>query len=129
MVVAVLVVRSTSTFAAVTRRADEVADVAQRAGLRPEEGMALLDLHPDLDAAGFAAHVGEVVRARARVSDLALAVAVAYGHGALVDAALAAEAGDAARARTRVRATHEGLVVTRFVAMVERYRDWLAVRR
>ena len=129
VVVSVLVVRSTSTFASVTRRLDEVAAVATRLALPTEEVMALLDLSPDADADALGLAAAKVQTERARLGDLGLAVAVAHGHGELVAAALRAADGDAAQARARVQAAPEGLVVTRYLAMIERYRAWLEVRR
>lgn len=129
VVASVLVVRSTSTFASVTRRVDAAAAVAGRLDLATEEVLALLDLSPDAadEALGLAA--ARLQTERARLGDLGLAVAVVHGLGELVEAALRAAAGDPAKARARVQAAPEGLVVTRYLAMVERYRAWLAARR
>lgn len=129
VVASVLVVRSTSTFASVTRRLDEAAAVASRLALPTEEVLALLDLSPDADEDALGSSAARVQAERARLGDLGLAVAVVHGHGELVDAALLAAAGDPAKARARVQAAPEGLVVTRYLAMVERYRAWMQARR
>jgi hypothetical protein len=124
VVASVLVVRATSTFAAVTRRASEAEALAARVGLLPEEVMALLDLAPELGAEALALRATRVQTERVRLGDLGLAVAVVHGQAALVEAAVAASNGDLARARQRVQAAPEGLVVTRFLSMVDRYRAW-----
>lgn len=129
VVASVLVVRSTSTFASVTRRVDEAAAIAGRLDLPTEEVLALLDLSPEVDADALAVVVANVQAERARLGDLGLAVAVVHGHGELVAAALHAADGDPAKARARVQAAPEGLLVTRYVAMVERYRAWMEARR
>lgn len=129
VVASVLVVRSTSTFASVTRRVDEAAAIAGRLDLPTEEVLALLDLSPEVDADALAVVVAKVEAERARLGDLGLAVAVVHGQGELVAAALHATDGDPAKARARVQAAPEGLLVTRYVAMVERYRAWMEARR
>ena len=129
VVASVLVVRSTSTFASVTRRVDEAAAVAGRLDLPTEEVLALLDLSPEVDEHALGRAAAQVQAERARLGDLGLAVAVVHGHGDLVEAALRAAAGDAAKARARVQAAPEGLLVTRYLAMVERYRAWLEARQ
>lgn len=129
VVASVLVVRSTSTFASVTRRLDEAAAVAGRLDLQTEEVLALLDLSPEADEDALGLSAARMQAERVRLGDLGLAVAVVHGHGELVAAALRAADGDAAQARARVQAAPEGLLVTRYLAMVDRYRAWLEVRR
>ncbi|MEZ5963828.1 MAG: hypothetical protein R3F56_08290 [Planctomycetota bacterium] len=116
--------RATSTFARVeARRADAVA-VAKASGLDVAEVLALLDLGegrtptPELERVAR-----RVVAARRSHGDLGLAVAAVFGHDALVQQILVEES--ERPAAERFRALPEGLVATRFLTMVGRYREAL----
>jgi hypothetical protein len=113
--------RSTSTFARVEARVDDVRAVAAESGLLEEEVMALLDL---VDASATRADLSvlaaRVARARVEHGELGLAVAVALGHRVLVRELEAEPSPSPPLARLRARP--EGLQVTRFLTMVERYR-------
>lgn len=112
--------RSTSTFARVEQRLDDVRRVAADSGLRVPEVMALLDLGEGrLSLAELGRVAREVARARDELGDLALAVAAVRGHVALVEE-LAQDASPAEALR-QLRARPEGLVATRFLTMVDRY--------
>lgn len=113
--------RTTSTFARVEARGDDVRAVAATSGLALEEVMALLDLGdghtPTPELMRLARRV---VAARRAHGDLGLAVAAVFGHDVLVQQLLSEPAASPALARLRARP--EGLVATRYLTMVERYR-------
>lgn len=120
--------RSTSTFARVEARLDDVRVVAAATGLREAEVMALLDLGDGRTSRDdLTALAARVVRARAKREELGLAVAVALGHGELVRRLEADAAPTPVLARLRARP--EGLQITRFLTMVERYRAAQAAPR
>lgn len=112
--------RSTSTFARVEARLADAEAIATSSGLDVVEVMALLDLgegRTPTDELSLQAE--RVARARREHGELGLAVAVAFGHGALVRRLLAEDGAGSALARLRAR--REGILVTRYLTMVERY--------
>jgi hypothetical protein len=120
-VVAFFTLRATATFARVQARAGEAAVLAREFALADAEVLALLDLHEGrLSGAEWHGLCARVVAARAEFGDLGLGVAAAMGHAALVRSLCAGTTIEAARGALRARP--QGLVMTRFLAMVERYR-------
>lgn len=119
--------RETATFSKVELRMAEGLATAERLGMPPEQVLAVLDLNDsNLDAYQWVVKVEAMKEAQAKYGDLGLAIAAAQGQDKLVAELFAA---DAKNAPTQLRGRPEGLVATRYLAMVERYRVSLASQR
>ncbi len=120
--------RDNSTFSAVELRMAEAHATAIRLQMPVEQVMALLDLgEGKLNAYEWVVKAEALKDAQVLYRELGLAVAAVHGQDKLV-AELVGK-GDPAAALVALRARPEGLVATRYLSMVERYRLSLGAQR